>query len=80
MAWRDISSAPKDAYIWLGCYHSIRVGFWRSGEEHEFHGTKGGGWADYYKLEQTRRGDLGWKPTHWQPFYFPAPPEQENGK
>lgn len=74
--WQSIETAPKDgSYIWLGCDHSIRVGFWRDGAEYEHHGSVGGGWRDKCAAEQLGMCDLHFTPTHWMPT--PKPPRAQ---
>jgi hypothetical protein len=72
--WQPIETAPKDGtLIWLGSAHgSMRVGFWQDGERHENHGTKGGGWRDFYRMESDGLRDTLFTVTCWYPL--PSPP------
>jgi hypothetical protein len=65
--WRTIETAPKDATeIWLGCIgHGVAVG-----------------WAAKYGWRCDIGGEthvLSWTPTHWQPYFVPAPPQKTGG-
>lgn len=73
MTWQPIDSARKDRIIWLAMPGRMRLGYWRSGEEFEHHGSVGGGWRDFSKSEGGGPADLDFSPTHWQPV--PHPPE-----
>ena len=73
MAWRDISSAPKDGtriIIYDPRYGPLE-GLWN--EPDDYRGMSGNiDWHDWLGID----GEI-YEPTHWQPL--PAPPEQENG-
>ncbi|MBX3583603.1 MAG: hypothetical protein KF810_17085 [Rhizobiaceae bacterium] len=72
--WQPIETAPKDGTpIWLGSEHgSMRVGLWEGGAQHENHGTVGGGWRDFYRIECDGQRDTLWPVVWWHPL--PSPP------
>lgn len=72
--WQPIETAPKDGtLIWLGSEHgSMRVGLWEDGAQHENHGTVGGGWRDFYRIECDGQRDTLWPVVWWHPL--PSPP------
>lgn len=67
--WKPIETAPKDGTeIWLGVGSSdsrrrrVAIGYWYGKE----------GWQGSHDDES-----LGWRPSHWQEFFVPAPPHKE---
>lgn len=75
--WQPIETIPKDEpVLWLTNGRIIRLGWWVDGEEHEAHGTVGGGFIDKSMAEAGGVRGLPFAPTHW--MHVPKLPRGED--